>query len=303
MGLTTDKLIEHIKRRVSVPDSQIKYNNIDFVAFLNNAIESKIVPQLIAIDEDFFVTYKDIPLVANQSSYRLPNMAVCWAVHEIGYLDSAGNYNRLDRMMRGTELVNTTSNQPYGMMIRDGNIITTPNMGSTVNGSLRVYYYRRLNELTLLSNCGKITNVLSAAPDYIITCDNAPIGLGTGADFIKGTSPYELDIINASVTVVGVTVNVAQSLFTSAPEIGDYIAPTGFTPIPHLPDAWHYILADFGARKCLIGNADEKVIALLDTDIGDDLNGIKQVVKNRAKGSPKKRVSRNPILALGRGHR
>ena len=109
--------------------------------------------------------------------------------------------------------------------------------------------------------------------------------------------------MNASVTVVGVTVTIAQSLCSSIPEVGDYIAPTGHTPIPHLPDAWHYVLADFGARKCLIGNADEKIISLLDSDIGDDLNGIKQVVKNRSKGSPKKRVSRNPFLALQRGRR
>lgn len=303
MGLTTNQLIEQIKRRASIPASQIKYQNADFIAFLNNAMESKIVPQLIAIDEDFFVSYKDIPLVANTSNYRLPDMAVCWTIHEIGLLDSAGNYKVLPRMTRGTEQINTKTNTPAGFYLQDGSVMVVPSIGSSATGSLRIYYYRRLNDLTLTTNCGTITNVVDADPNYIITVDTAPVGTSNGADFIKGSSPYELFAINSTITLVGTTITVAKSYFSNTPEIGDYVAQKGFTPIPHLPDAWHYILADFGARKCLIGNADEKIIAMLDSDIGDDLQGIKQVVKNRAKGSPRKRVSHNPFLSLQRGRR
>jgi hypothetical protein len=298
--MTTDQMIAQIKRRVSVPSSQLKYGNADFIAFLNNAIESKIVPQLIDIDENFFVTFQDIPLVAGQTKYRVPNMAVCWSMHEVGFLNSAGNYRVLPRMTRGTERTGLTSSEPMGFYINDGYIVTTPDVGTTASGSLRVYYYRRLNELTLVSNCGRVTNVADGGVDWILTVDNAPLGVGSGADFIKGTSPYELIAIAQTVVVVGVVVTVAKAGFDFTPEIGDWIAGTGLTPVPHLPDAWHYVLADFGARKCMIGNVDAKTIQLLDSDIGDDLNGIKKVVQNRAKGSPRKRVGRNPILALHR---
>lgn len=298
--LTTDQIIEHVKRRVSVPSSQIKYGNTDFLAFIDNAMESKLVPQLIDIDENFFVSYQDIPLVAGQSKYRVPSMAVCWSLHEIGYLNSSGSYRVLPRMTRGSEMAGTNGSEPNGFYIQDGFILTTPEMGTSVAGSLRVYYYRRLNKMTLKSNCGQITNVGDGGLDWILTVDNAPIGVANGADFMNGSSPYEIIGLKASVVVVGLAVTVAKSAFETDPVIGDWIAPTGYTPIPHLPDAWHYILADYTARKCMVGNVDAKSIQMLDADLGEDLAAIKNVVKNRAKGSPKKRVSRNPILNMHR---
>lgn len=300
MGLTTNQLIEQIKRDASIPASQIKYQNVDFIAFLNNAMESKLIPQLISVDQDFFVNYKDIPLVASQSSYRLPDMAVCWVIHEIGYVTSAGDYRVLPRLTRGTEQKNNTSSEPSGFYLQDGSVIVAPSTSTIPSGCLRIYYYRRQNDLTLITNCGKVTNVADGGLDYVITVDTAPVGTSVGADFIKGSSPYELICVDSTITLVGTTITVSKSGFSSIPEVGDYVAQTGFTPIPHIPDAWHYILASYAARKCLIGNGDEKILQLLDTEIASYLQNLKQVVKNRAKGSPKKRVSRNPFLTLSR---
>jgi len=298
--MTTDQIIDHIKRRISVPASQIKYGNTDFIAFINNAQSSKIVPKLIDVDEKFFVHYEDIPLVASKTRYRIPKLAVCWSMQEVGYLDANGNYGVLPKMTRGTEMVGDTNNMPYGFYIEDGYIVTAPPMGTTVTGSLRVYFYRTLNDLTLVTNCGRVTVVTPVGINYQLTVDNAPVGLAAGAAVINGNSPYELIATEATAVVVGLNVTIAQSEFNTTPVVGDWVCQTGYTPVPHLPDAWHYILADLAARKCLIGNTDQRTLQLLDSDISDDLEGIKRVSQTRTKGSPRKRVARNPIRAAHR---
>jgi len=296
--MTTEQLIAQIKRRVSVPASQIKYDTSDFIAFLNNAITSKIVPKLIDIDEKFFVNSQDIPLVASQTKYRIPALAVCWTLHEVGYVDTNGNYLVLPRMTRGTEMAGSSNNRPYGFYLEDGHIVTTPDMGTTVSGSLRVYFYRRLNDLILSTACGRVNTVTAVGTDWQLTLDSAATGIGVGnpCDVTHGSNPYELISYNSTNTVVGLNVTIAMADFDATPQIGDWVSQTGYTPIPHLPDAWHYVLADLGARKALIGNVDQKTLQLLDSDIGDDIDGIKRVTQNRAKGSPRKRVSRNHAL-------
>jgi len=300
MGLTTEELIAQIKRRVSVPASQIKYDNSDFIAFLDNAIASKIVPKLIDIDEGFFVDMQDVPLVAGQSKYRIPEFAVCWTIHEIGYLDTNGSYRVLPRSTRGTERAGTTDNHPYGFYLEDGNIVTTPDMGTTVSGSIRFYFYRRLNKLILSASCGKVNTVTSVGTDWQLTVDTAPAGIATTADVIFGSSPYEVISYNSGTTVVGLNVTIAKADFDATPQVGDWVVQSGYTPIPHLPDAWQYLLADFGARKTMIGNVDAKTLQLLDSDIKDDIDGIRRVTQSRTKGSPRKRVSRSHSLAAQR---
>lgn len=300
--MTTEDLIAQIKRRVSVPASQLKYGNADFIAFLDNAIASKIVPKLIDIDEGYFVNSQDIPLVASQTKYRIPDLAVCWTLHEVGYLDTNGLYSVLPRITRGTEQAGSTDNRPYGFYLEDGYIVTTPDMGTTVSGSIRAYFYRRLNSLALAVSCGQVNTVTSVGVNWQLTVDSVPVGIGAGnpCDVTHGSNPYELISYNSTNAVVGFNVTIAKADFDDTPQVGDWVSRTGYTPIPHLPDAWHYLLADFGARKCMIGNVDAKTLQLLDSDIADDIDGIKRVTQSRAKGSPRKRVARNYFLAAQR---
>jgi len=298
MPLTTNELIDHIGRRIVIPISQGKYVNLDYRSFLDDCIITKIVPKLITIDEFYCVDRQTIPLIGSTSKYRLPNRSVCWALDEVGYVDNAGNYFKLPRTSKRHEYQSSTSTYPSGFYLEDGFIYTTPNMGATVTGSLQLGYFRRRNKMALVSACGLITNVVTAAPNYVITVDNAPSGTATGADFISGTTPYDLIADNTAITLVGVTVTVPIASFDRTPVNGDWVVQAGYTPIPQLPDEWHYILADYASRKLLIGSSDEKTISLIDDDINDSLTGIKHVMQTRVKGSPRKRVSNNPVYNL-----
>lgn len=162
MIYTTTDLIKAIKRNASIPTSQRRFSDDDFLAFLNEELQITMVKRLLEVRQDYFVTTSDTALVASQSAYSIPSSAVGWKLEEIGYVDTNGNYSKLDkvdRARRDTFLWSATATAPAAYYFENDKINTIPNMGASVSGSIRFSYVPIQNELVLPSSCGKISSV------------------------------------------------------------------------------------------------------------------------------------------------
>lgn len=162
MRYLTTELISAIKRDAAIPTSQRRFENNDFLTFLNEELQLTIVGELLAMRQDYFVTTSDVPLVANQSEYDLPTSAVGWKLEAIWYVDTQGKEYRLPlitREQRGGFRNNQTAVSPSAIYVMDDKVETIPSMGNSVVGSLRYDYVRIQNELVLPSTCGLITAV------------------------------------------------------------------------------------------------------------------------------------------------
>jgi hypothetical protein len=298
---TTDTLVDAAKRNISLPSSSIKFNDTDIIAFMNEELQWLIAPALANTNEQYFTERHTITLVANQSKYILPKTASCWEFDSIYWVNSDGYRNRIYQKTRGGESEGAnTSSIPDGFYFEDSSIILTPNMSGTPNGSLEIVYRRLQNLLREVDNCAVIQTVADMGLTWDLGVNVAPIGYSNGVDFINKDNPYNLFARHITPVVAGLTVTVTKTDLDRTPVIGDYIAESGYTPVPHIPSEWHSILAVATSIRMLRASGDKGNLSSLESQLGAMLQMMNQTAKERAVNHPKKIVSRNWALNASR---
>ena len=293
----TSTLVDAVKRNILATGNNFKFQDPDFISFLNEELQWLVQNVFISLNEDFFIEEKIIALVANQTRYQIPYNAASMVLYEVYYKDSSGVYNRLPRWSRRAELQGSnTSSIPNAFYIEDNNIVLVPSMSTSVSGSLVVSYQRIINQLIDVTSCGVVQSVTTAGTNYNIVVDSVPSNYTLGVDVISKQNPYELIGKELTATVGGFTITVDATNFERAPIAGDYIAQTGFTPIPHIPSEYHPVLAQAGAVRVLEAMGDTKNYQPAQQRLSAMIETLKNTARNRAKSSPKKLVNRNWIL-------
>lgn len=294
---TTTTLIDAIKRNTLMPESTRKFTDTDILAILNEQIQWLAQTELIAMNEDYFTDQYTITLVAGTDEYKLPEMASAWVIDRIYFVDSSGNERKLPRRTRKNESTVGTDNDPQGFYLEGANLVVYPNMGTSPTGTIKVYYSRIINLLREVASCGKVTGVATVGTDYVISCDAAPLGLpADNCDVINGKNPYELICADTSCAVAGTDVTVAVSAFDRTPVAGDWVAQSGYSPVPHFPREFHPLLAQAGVVKLLAAAGDKGNYDVATQELNAMLTTMRRVTKNRSRGSQKKIVPRSYAL-------
>jgi hypothetical protein len=297
-------LISAIKRNASIPSSQVRFSNTDFLKFLNEELQLTIVGELLALRQDYFVTTIDTLLIANQSNYEIPTSAVGWMLESVGYIDTSSNYTRLPiitRDQRANFQALTDATSPSAVYITGNTITTVPDLGTSTTGSLRFDLVRIQNELVLPTTCGEISTVADTGTDYQMTVDTVPIAVGARCDVISGTNPFNIIARNMVGNVLGNVITVTYGTsFARAPIAGDYVCITGQTPYPNIPEDFHAVLAQAATVRCMIASNDEKGIQTQGVSLGNMLKRMRDRASKRVSDAPRKIVGNNYLLSMMR---
>lgn len=157
--LTSDSLIEQVKREISFPISQNTFQPEDILKFANSEIASSILPKILQYHEEFFVVSSSLTLETNKSVYPIPNRAVGMKLRDVFYGDGhsispALPYGNLFEMSRinpdDKAWFQNTSNSnsvPYKYYIQGNNIVVIPAVTGSVSGVIVFYWFMRPNQL------------------------------------------------------------------------------------------------------------------------------------------------------------
>jgi hypothetical protein len=98
--LTSNALIESIKRKISFPVSQNTFSNTDLLAFANEEMMISQVPSVMIYHEEYFVIGVKVPLRDNVSRYPIPDRAIGMKMRDLFYEDTAtpGNLTEMTRI-------------------------------------------------------------------------------------------------------------------------------------------------------------------------------------------------------------
>lgn len=298
-------LIDAIKRNASIPTSQTRFSNTDFLKYLNEELQLTIVGELLSLRQDYFITTIDTALVASQSTYTIPTAAIGWKLESIGYVDSDGNYSRIPQVTRDQrqnfEFI-SDSTQPSAVYISGNNVVTVPDMGSNATGSLRFDLVRIQNELVLTTACGKVTSVTDTGTDYQITVDTMPVSDGDTVDIVSGTNPFNIIARGVTASVSGFVATITYGDdFSRAPVANDYLCEAGKTPYPNIPEDYHPVLAQAATIRCLVASNDAKGLQTQSIVLNNMFERMRKRSQKRVNDAPKKIVGNNYLLNLGRG--
>ena len=144
---TTTDLIASVKTKGLIPTSQSTFQDEDFLRFGTEEIQVSLLPTLLSVREEFFVTYADQQITANQEGYDIPDRAVGRALRDVLYVN--GNPGQITGSTEVQSLARLEPDQlPWQQNVarstndfmfypRDDKIILSP-QPRTTHGTLRL---------------------------------------------------------------------------------------------------------------------------------------------------------------------
>jgi hypothetical protein len=238
MAYTTADLISAVKRRSFAPVSQNTFSETDLLALADEEVQTLIVPEIMGVREEYFVSYKDTALVANQAAYAIPHRAIGMAVREVKLVDAGGNFIDLPQISPEA-LSSDATGTPNSFYVRDNSIVLWPTPSAAV-GTLRVYFCRAQATLIPTSSAAIVSTVIGND----VSINGAPAAFTTSEtyDFIRGRGGQEVLGEDLAVTGVG----ASSMSFTATPPstviAGDYVAIAGQSPLIQLPREYRVVL-------------------------------------------------------------
>ena len=228
MDFTSTGLIAQLKRRALVPTSQNLFKNSDIIAMLNEELQNRIVPYVLAVREDYFLTYKEYVQDGSITEIDIPYDAIGNKINQINLYTSTTDDSFFASIPR---LTVSQINDYFGGYYIEGNKIKIfPKPISS--GNLRIYYYRRPSEIVETNRTPIISTVNT---NTSIICNiNIPTNIttGTAIDIVKNSQPWDTVKKTTAGTVSSATILLSD---TSDIEVGYYVCNRDESPFAQIP--------------------------------------------------------------------
>lgn len=295
-------LIENIKRRCSVPTSQLTYTDEDFTLLANDTLQGEVVPLIMSTREEYFVDHMDITMPSNRI-IPIPDSVIGSKLRTVAYLQPGTpeiliNIPRIDLdVVAGVGFSNW--NTLAGFYVEGNNLVFYPNTSIPVNTVIRIYYYKRTLVLASPEQYGRIVSIDPGTNTVVLSYVPSDWEAGTNLNCVSQSSPFEVtadDISIVSISSPSLILSSVQGLV-----IGDYISELGFSAIPQVPIEAHAYLAQLTAAKCLEGLGDRDGMLAAEKKAEKLQQNLLTMISQRVDGSIKKVMNPSGGLRLNAG--
>jgi hypothetical protein len=267
---TTDELLAAAKRSEFFPVSQSTLEDADLIAFANEEMLMKLVPKILSVREEFFITTKLAPIVGGIDSYSIPERALGNSLKDVFHVPNTDNMAHKWTIPRisphDANMWSGSGSTPAVFYLMGDEVVLLP-MPSSSSGALLFMYPERPNKLVATTSCAKITGITLGTTCTLTVDTDMTASLSTSSmiDLLSAVSPYRLwnkDVAIISITSTTIEIALADAqdaMGRTEPKVGDWICPAQQSPIPMVPSEFHSILAEmicFRAMKA-IGHTEQ----------------------------------------------
>ena len=309
IDFTSTAMIDSIKTRALVPTSQKLFSNEVIIKIITEELLSDIVPLIMEVREEYFVNYLDQNIDTTKSTYDLPSRAVGQKLRDVVLLNTQSREVSLPRL-EADQLKHQWFLGNYslymnrrGFYFQDGYVTLFPDATALGAYRLRMKFFRRPNNICATTSAGQITLV-----DFLtntVTINNLPATwlITDLFDIIKGQPGFKSKGDDLSITALDPTLRTMT--FASLPTetaVGDWVCPSGFSPITQIPYEVFNILEQRCAIKLLEDMKDSEGLKNAVDAYTDMVGKFRTLVSPRADGSPK-RIVRSSTLFGDRRYR
>ena len=304
--MTTTDLLTSIKSRAAIPLSQATFSDTDLLNFATEELNLKVLPSVLAVREEFYVTEATVAMVNGQSNYKIPYRAVGNKVRFVYLMQSDTQAKPLAQLPMESLVDYKASSFAYqeaGFYLQNDEIIILPPVSGALSASLRFKYYMRPNNVVALSRGAQITSIDTNTG--IITVASVPsnITVNSQIDFIGSTGNFKtkgFDIIASGVSTSSKTITVSSLSIPSDLQVGDYICTAGESVIPQIPTELHVMLAQAVACRVLEAIGDTPGLANANAKLTEMEQKLLSIIDSRVEAPGRKVQNRNSFFRNNR---
>ena len=283
---TTTGLIEQVKRRISIPPSQNLITTARFISILNDELQTRIVPFLMSMREEWFVTYVDYSTDGTTSEYDIPSDAVGQKLRDVQLWQNGKQYKNVPRLAP-EQLVDSY----FGFYVQNNKIIIYPD--ALASGyTLRISYFKRTNDLVSTNDAGYIS---TASSNQITLSTTPPATFINGAeiDIISKNSPFITKETKTISNVVGSTITFTTN--TTA-VTGDYACVSGESVYPNIPIECIAMLCQSAGIRVLESLGDTEGLQIAMANYAQIEQSAKATLSPKVDGEVKRVINRRRLM-------
>ncbi len=294
MAMTSDRLLEGLKRRISMPANQVLLENSDILAIADDIIKAHFVPMLVSIRQDYFVTSSETATVADQADYSIPYRAIGRVLRDLKLTDGSDTTRDLALLPIEEAHRYATSTTPHSFYFKGDKVVIVPTPPDA-DSSLQFWWELGPNKLVEVSDAALVTSV--TADDVTVTAIPDTITAGGVIDFVQGKSGNATIAMDKTVTTAtSLIISFGTDEVPTSLASGDYIALAGYSPVIQLPDECYPLLESRVGKRCLQAIGDYDGSKALDDDIREEEKNLKLLLEPRIQGEPTVILNRQGLL-------
>ena len=299
---TVDGLINKLKTRGTIPTSQSLFLPANFVDIMSDVMHQIVVPAIVSVREEYFVTYSDTAVVANQANYRIPSRAVGGMLRDVVLLNSAGTEIPLPRLdpesLKASSDYNTRSK--YGFKLRGDEIVLIPTPAAANGDSVRFYYERRPNNLILSTDARQISSFSAGARTVTIASTPTNFSTSDTYDIIRHDPIFSSVGDDLAITTLAANVMTFTATLPTNIANSQWVCESGFSPVPQIPYEGGLWLVHESLCAVLEAMTDNPGLKNARTRADLMKANFMKIITPRVHGSPQKVVQRNGIFDYSR---
>lgn len=292
----TEQLIENIKRRCSVPTSQLTYTEEDLVLLANDELQGEVVPLIMSTRDEYFVDYVDVTSPAD-GIIPIPEQAVGAKLRTVAYVQQTSPLLLINLPLLNLDVVagvgaNFINGLTFtGFYIQDNSVCLYPNTSVPTGTQIRLYYYRRS---LVLAEPGQYAQIVSIDTNLnTVVVDGVPNDWVVGDTLNAVSSNPNFKITNSAMEIISLSAPTIELDTVEGLEVGDYISLEGYSAVPQIPVEAHAYLAQLTAAKALEGLGDREGMKSAMEKAESLKQNLLIMTSQRVDGSAKKVVNPN----------
>lgn len=301
MIFTGDVLLASVKRNVMLPFNQNQLSDSDLLAFADEEIAARIMPEIIKLREEYAVYTETVPLVASVSNYQIPRRASGRVLRFLELQLDSTTTIAMAQIARADQRYysnNTTGTYPTGFYYQNDQVIVLPPVGTSPTQSLVFSFMMRHSQMTKLGSAGVVTNINTSTGDVTLSqAFPSIISAGMLMDFVGAQSEsvilgYDVPLTNVS----GATVSFAPVNLPANLSIGDYVTLAQQTPVILLPEECGPAVMQAVTVRVLTAQKDLEALPLAQAELQVKINSMRELLTPRMEGEPQMVINRNGLL-------
>jgi hypothetical protein len=286
MAFDSSYLLTQVKVKASPPEG--RYSDAEILQLANDCMISHVVPMIISLKEEYYVTSEDQNITANVSAYPIPYRALGLSLREVKKVQNS-NVIDLDRMSPEEITSATASDTTQGFYIQGQDVILYPTPSSTQD-TLRLYYFLTPSKVVAITDCAVITaintgtGVVTATPPTTWTTSSS-------LDFCSQRNGHKTlgsDITPTAISTTTITFSLAD--LPSTLSVGDYVALAGETPFLQCPDVCFDLVVRLVANELLESLGAQAELQAGEKKAEKLQANVVSLLTNRVTGAPKRSV-------------
>lgn len=302
LSMNSSDLLASIKSRAMIPTAQNAFSDSDLLNFATEELNLKLVPSILSVREEFYVTDSSVPLVPNQSNYKIPYRAIGGKLRFVYLIQSDNSVAALAQLPIEDIMEYQSSIYAYqnsGFYVQNDEIVILPAITGSATGDIRFKYYMKPNSVVELSRGAKITSIDRNTGELGVDALPNNIASGSEIDFIGSTGNFKtkgFDIEAVGANTVTKIVTVATANIPSDLQVGDYICTAGESVIPQIPAELQVMLAQAVACRVLEAIGDTAGLQNANAKLTEMEGKLLTVIDSRVEAPGRKVTNRNSFF-------